>query len=446
MSKDINIHLKTTGAEQTKQQLEQTGQAAKDVGQKTSEGQKQAGVVIDDTTKKLGVMGRVFNTLKSQATSLITGMLGLHAVVKLVTFLIEKLERIAELQKQIYEKSLQFAEIGQALEFQTGTIGQQQFWTQEALDLQKAGALRGPEVAQQMLVSMDIAFKESHGGILNAQVRDIGKQLAPFIGAAGARGLGPEEVSKVFEFAGTAGIEPTTKAYKDYFTKLWAGYTASNAVDFGQFMMGLQKGGTGYMAMGGTLEDAISTFSAARTVTPNESLAANLVEQIARLSGGGYEKPRAAIEKALGVKWPDLSMNKRTATLLQYVGRIPEAERAQTLAEQSFPVELTTQIGKMVFPQAMRTLDLTRRKVEEATVGMIDQLTQAYIESPLGQARELEGKKAGKIAVRGPDFAGWQRRLDDAKTDFQDILSRRMDTSMLDSLEPYLNAFRNMQD
>jgi len=298
MPKDINIHLKTTGAEQTKEQLAQTGQAAKDVGQKTADGQKLAAPAVEQSTEKLGALDRVFNKLKDSAAGFITGFLGLQAVIKLITFLQEKLERVQKIQQQIYEQSIALADVGQALEFQTGTRGKQEFWTERALALQKAGALRTPEIAQQMLVSMDIAFA-AQAGIKNKQIRDLAEQLAPFVGAAG---LGPEEVSKIFEFAGAAQIAPTAQAYKQFFAQLQAGFTASKAVNFGGFMTGLQQGGTGYLAMGGTLTEAISTFSSARAVMANEALAATLVEQVSRLSSGGYEKPRQAIEQALGVK------------------------------------------------------------------------------------------------------------------------------------------------
>jgi len=483
MAKDINIHLKTTGADKTKadldriaesakrfgdqvgqaqqpldqaaqsakelgdkaaeskQELDQAGQSGQQAGEKTAEGQQKATAATEQTTGKLNVMGRLFNTLKSQVMGFITAFLGIQAVIKIVTYLIEKLERVAELQKDIYEKSLQFAEMGQRLEFQTGTIGKQQFWTQQAIDLQKAGGLQGPEVAQQMLISMDIAFADL-GGIKDKAIRDLAKQLGPFVGAAG---LGPEEVSKAFEFAGTAGIKPTAEAYKDYFAKLQAGFTASKATNFGQFMEGIQKGGTAYMTMGGTIEGAISTFAAARAVTANEALAATLVEQIARLSGGGYEKPRAAMEKALRIKWSDLSMDERTAAVLEYVRNLPEAKRTQTLVEQGFPQELTTGIGKMVSPEAGKTMEYTRRVVGDATAGKIDDIARSYMESTLGQARQSEATKAGRIVARGPQFASWQRRLDEAKTELEDRLSIGRDRPILDSLEPYLIAFEEMQ-
>lgn len=441
MPKDINIHLKTTGADKTQADLGKTAQSAKQLGEKTAEGQQQGGAATEQATNKLGVMGRMFQSLKSQVVGFVGAFLGLHAVIRLVSYLIDKLERIAELQKQIYDKSLQFAEIGQALEFQTGTVGRQQFWTEQALELQKAGALRGADVAQQMLVSMDIAFADQ-GGIKDAQIRELAKQLAPFVGAAG---LGGQEVAKLFEFAGSAGIEPTAGAYKDYFAKLQAGYTASKATDFGQFMEALQKGGTAYMTKGGTLEEAISTFASARAVTANESLAATLVEQIARLSGGGYEKPRLAMEESLGIKWSDLSMDARTSALLRYVRRLPEATRTQTLVEQGFPQELTTGIGKMVSPEAMRTLQSTRQAVSEAAPSLTDEIAKAYIDSMLGKEREQQATIAQRQVKQGPDFAAWQRRLDDARSKFEDQAAIGQDRWIKDSIEPYVIALEEMQ-
>jgi len=442
MSKDINIHLKTRGAEQTKQQLGEVGKKTQQLGQKTTEGQKQAADATEKASSKMTGMGRILTGLKSQVMGFVGAWLGLQGVQKVITYIIEKLERIQQLQKDIYQNSLNLAEIGQALEFQTGTRGKQQFWTQQAVSLQQAGGLVSPQVAQQMLVSMDIAFG-AQGGIKNKQILDLGKQLAPFVGAAG---LGPEQVAKVFEFAGTAGIAPTEQGYKQYFTQLQAAYTASKATDFGQFMLGIQRGVTPYMAMGGTLQEGLSTFAGARAVMSNEQLAAMLVEQVARLSGGGYEKPRMAIEKSLGVQWSQLSMDKRTAALLQYVKGIPESQRQQVLAKQGFPVELTSKIGMMVTPEAQQTMESTRKKVASATTNMVDQITDIYLKSVLGKERVSKAKIAEKEVETGPQFADWQTRISEARKDVEIDIAKGQDRWMSDKLEPYVLALEKMRD
>lgn len=429
MAKDINIHVKTPGAQQGKQQLDDLSGSAKNVGKQVEEGQK-----------KLSGMGKIIGTLKNQVTGFIAGWLGLQGVMKLIDFLIEKLQRIKQLQEDIYTKTVSLSEIGQALEFQTGTRGQQQFWTQQAIALQRVGGLPSAQIAQQMMISADIAFA-GQGGIKQPQIMNLLTGLAPFFGAAG---IGPTEVAKVFEFGGTAGIEPTPQAYKQFLAQLQAGYTASKATSFGAFMEGLQKGGTAYMSMGGTLSQAISAFSATRAVTANEALAATLLEQIARLSGGAYEKPRLAIEKTLGVKWDRLGMDQRMSALLQYVGGIPESQRGRVLAEQGFPVELSTQIGKMVSPEAISTMAATSRLVGAAGPSAVDEMGIAYIQSMLGQQRQLEAQTAGGQVQAGPQFANWQRRIKRARAVHEILVATGKDSWALDKVEPYIMALQEM--
>ncbi|MDD5064291.1 MAG: hypothetical protein PHQ35_05980 [Phycisphaerae bacterium] len=441
MTKEINIHVKTTGTPQTKQDFKELGQSGQMVGQDIAAGQKQAGAATEESTKKISGMGRILENVATQAKAYIVAFIGWKAVQEVLNFIIEKLERIARLQNEVYEKSLTFSDIGQRIEFQTGTTGQQQYWTEQALKIQKAGALSNPAVAQQMMISADIAFAKQ-GGIKNPQVLSMLTEFSPFFGAAG---LGPDEVSKVFEFAGTAGIAPTTGAWKQYFSQLQAGFTSSKATNFGEFMTGLQKGGTAYMAMGGTLPEAISAFSGARSVMANEALAATLVEQIARLSAGGYEKPRAAIEKGLGVKWSQLSMDQRTAAVLQYVGSIPGSQRAQRLTAQGFPAEMTTQISKMVTPEAMGAMAATREAVSAAEPAAVDQQAQAYLDSVLGKSRQTEADIAAKQMEAGPKFADWQTRLKKAKAEHEILVAKGQDRMLMsDIIEPYVMAMEGL--
>ena len=280
MDKDLNIHAKITDAELAKQQLEQLGKATEDVGQRARQAEKTSGQSTDETNQKLEKKKGILDGLKNQVTSLIGGYFGFQAVITLISGFIAKLERVQQLQREIYERSLQMGDVGQRLEIQTGTTGKQNFWAKQALELQKAGGLRDINAAAEMMVSGDIAFS-GIGGIKDKNVRQLLTQIAPVVGAAG---LGGQEVAKAFEFAGAAGIAPNAGAYKKYFAQLRAGFTASKATDFGQFMVGLQQGATGYMAQGGSLEQAISLFTGARSVSANEALSATLIEQSTRFA------------------------------------------------------------------------------------------------------------------------------------------------------------------
>jgi hypothetical protein len=439
--KDVNIHVKARDVDQTKKQIDDVGDSVENLGKKTSESQSNTGTSVEKTTEKFSIQGKILNNLKSYATGAIVSMLGLQAIQHIADNLIARFERISAAMRDIYDRSLSLSEVGQRLEFQTGTKGQQRQWAIAAANLQKTGGLSDIQTAQQMMISADIAFG-AQGGIKNKEIMNMLGDLAPFVGTAQ---LGPEEITKLFEFAGAAGIQPNAKAYKDYFAKLQAGFTASKATSFGQFMTGLQKGATGYMAMGGSLDEAIAAFSSARAVTANEALAASLLEQVTRLSGGGYEKPRQDIERKMHVKWKDLTMDQRLSTLLDYVGKIPESQRTQKLSEAGFPVELSGQLGKIVSDEAKQTMQRTRDSVKASSSKNIDEMTQAYLGSDIGKAKQTEGIISAQTIKGSEKISSWEDRLKLAKSLANIAISQNKDSKIVrDSIEGVDIAYKMM--
>ena len=69
MAKDINIHLKTQGAEQTKQKLSEVGKGAEQLGRQTETGQQKGAAATERTTGKLGRMGGVLRNISSQVVA-----------------------------------------------------------------------------------------------------------------------------------------------------------------------------------------------------------------------------------------------------------------------------------------------------------------------------------------------------------------------------------------
>lgn len=440
--KDVNIHINTPGADQSKRNLDKVGKAGKQVGNDIASGGKKAAESTDKSTKKLSSMSGVLSTLKGQVAGMVTAWLGMEGVKKVVNYFIERLEKIKQLQEDIYQKSLTLGGIGQALEIQTGTTGQQGDWTKKAIGLQKAGGLENAQTAKDMMISMDIAFS-GQGGIKNPKVMDIARELAPFVGANQMSG---SEVGQLFEFAGTAGIAPNADAYKQYFAKLQTGFTSSKSKSFGSFMTGLQKGGTAYMGQGGSLDAAISAFASARSVVPNESFAATLLEQASRFSSGAYAKPRQAVEASQGVKWENINMDQRLNVLLGHIASLPESSRTQTMIEQGFEPGLATEIQKMVTPEAIATMRSTRRSVGQATSQLTDQQMRAYLDSDLGKGMQTEAEKSALEFEAGPDFAAWQRRIGKAKSQHDVNLAKGLDDKGIwDRLEPYANAIKEME-
>jgi len=441
MAKDVNIHVKTPGAKQAADDLNKTGKAAKGVGDKTAEGQRRGADATDKTTQKLSGMGGALGRIKGVIVGFIGAWAGLQGIQKALSAIIEKLERIAQLQKEFYESSLSYAEIGQALELQTGTIGEQADWAKKAIAMQKAGALPSVGTAGQMMIAADIAFA-AQGGIKDQAVMQLLTDISPMFGAAG---LGAGEVGKFFEFAGIAGTAPTADAYKGFYSKLYAGYTASKATDLGQYLTALQKGGTAYMAEGGTLEGAISGFVGARAVTPNEMLAATALEQVSRIASGVYAKPVKAMERAIGVRWQDLSMDEKTQAVLDYITSLPESQRVQVLTAKGFPGELTTTLGKIVSPEALASRQAAAEKVGAAGPEQVAPITEAYMQYDLAKQRQLEAAKAQIELETGPRFGGAQRRIAIMRKQHEALISRGADRWVRDRLEPYVMALEEIR-
>ncbi len=448
--KDVNIHIRSKGTDATKRDIDGVGASTEDLGKKTEQAGKkteQAGKRgakgTEEATRKLGGMSGILTNLTKQVGAFFGAWLGFQGVQRVISWLIEKLERIATLQGEIYDKSVQLSELGQALEMQTGTVGKQQYWTEQVVAGVKAGGLRGPGVAKEMMTSMDIVFAEQ-GGIKDAGVLALYKELAPFVGAAQMTG---GDVAKLFEFAGTVGVEPKADAYKDYFGKVVAGYTASKATDFGAYMIGLQKGATGWIAKGGSFKGALSIFSAARAATSNEALAANLLEQTVRMSGGGYEKPVKAMERGLGVKWSELSMDERADALMEYVRGLPESTRDATLTKQGFPLEIGGQIGKLVGPEATRVYADAIAEIESSTPEKVAAFTDAYMDSMLGKERVSRARISEVEIKAGPEFASWQRRIREAKAKHKVLVGTLEDDRRVwDRVEPIAMAMQGQLD
>jgi len=440
--KKINIHVGTPGADESARDLNKVGKAGKRVGNDMASGNKKAARSTGEANKELSNMDKNLSGMGKQVASFIGAWAGMQGVQAVLGEFEQRLERIATLQSQIYENSVKLGTVGQNLEIQGSTVGEQKEWTGKAIEIQKAGALKDIEIAKKMMVGMDITYG-GQGGMKNPEILDLGKKIAPFVGAAE---MSEGQVGQLFEFAGTAGIEPTEAAWMSYLAKLHKGYTSAKTDSVGDFLTGLQSSGTGFIGQGGSLDEAITMFAAARSVTQNESVASTLFEQATRFSSGGYEKPRKAVEESLGVKWEDLNMDQRMFALLKHIERIPESRRTQTMVEQGFEPGLASAVQKMVTPEAMSTTQSTRRLVRQATPKLIKGQMESYLGTDVGKERLLAAERNAMEVNEGPAFGAWQRRKKKAEMIFEANYSKGQDMKKVrDIYEPYYIAIDEMK-
>ena len=118
MAKDVNIHIKAQGTDETKQKLDGVGKSAEKLGQKVASGQKQAAAATQKATtatqkateetdklsgstkKSSGVFGKFISGLKSWAI----GLVGVTAIIAGITKAIGLQSRAMEEHADIAEK------------------------------------------------------------------------------------------------------------------------------------------------------------------------------------------------------------------------------------------------------------------------------------------------------------------------------------------------------
>lgn len=85
MAKDINIHVKTPGAAQAKQQLDEVGRSSKQVGDKTSQGARKGAEGMDKLSQSATKITGGFGKLKSSITSWIAGFVSITLIIRGIT-------------------------------------------------------------------------------------------------------------------------------------------------------------------------------------------------------------------------------------------------------------------------------------------------------------------------------------------------------------------------
>lgn len=85
MAKDINIHIKTKGAQQTKQQLDDIGKSAKNTGDSASRGGRKGAEGMGRLSGAVAKTKGRFSKLKSSMASWVAGMVGVTAIIAAIT-------------------------------------------------------------------------------------------------------------------------------------------------------------------------------------------------------------------------------------------------------------------------------------------------------------------------------------------------------------------------
>lgn len=267
MAKDINIHVKTQGAQQTKQQLDDIGKSSKRVGDSASRGGRKGAEGINELSESTAKTEGRFGKLKSSIASWVTGLVGITAIIAGITKAIrvqseaikEHARIAAEQQKKLISLQLMsdfykerpqlrkevaaYAELGRrpfeevaeawyTLRSQAGrmTSEQRQGILREALEMGRAY----PEAPLTDLVNMFTLYaKATNAQDLNqvqnvlmqtiteagASMGGVSKFMPQFLGPAMTGGLTGAEAAGLWAYATTlpeaGGIEKASTAIRN---------------------------------------------------------------------------------------------------------------------------------------------------------------------------------------------------------------------------------------
>ena len=190
-------------AQDFQEYMDQAAASAENAGEAVGDAGRASETGFEKAASTANVFDRIVNNVTSSALRMITGFLGVNAVIRLIETLNKRLEEMEKKQDEIAGKALKSGEIGQALEAATGTVGKQGDWAQKALSLQMSGGLES-ETTSALMLGMQGATA-GVGGIQNPLVAAMLQRLAPKLGASGKSG---GDLNAIFEAAAKEGIGP----------------------------------------------------------------------------------------------------------------------------------------------------------------------------------------------------------------------------------------------
>lgn len=439
--KDINIHVRAQDTEETKRQVDGVSESVEGFGRTTTDATRKASEGTEKSVRSFFSMGDILERITTQAISFGAALLGIEGAKKILDAITQYFERMATAMRDIYDKALELRQIGQNLEFQTNTAGQQRQWGMKAIEVQKVGGLPDTIIAGQLMSAVETTYKQQ-GGLKNTHIFDFTKQLAPLIGAAGLNQGGIDSLLRIAE---QAKIPPDINAFKTFFAKTMAG-AAGGKMTLEQFLenTGSGTGFTNYLQAGGTLDKAIGLYSAAGNASANKRTGNALLDLLVQISAGENKKAESAVERFSGKQLAAMSMDERADTVLNYINSLSEATRVKTLTNHGFPS--AADLAKLATPQARQIIESTQKAIAATTPQDLDKQIKAYEQSPLAKQRAEDAQAAGEKLQEATDIEAWQRRLNRAKE--HRIIERTKGEGRFfvgEGSEPYYIALKNME-
>ena len=446
MAKEINVHLKATGAPEAKQALEQTGQAAgklgdeaRDSGQKVSAAgtqQEQALGRVRQAHEQTSISGKALSGITQQLSGALLGLASISGVVALFKQFAEHLEAVAAAQQKIVASSKGFTDATKALAGQAGVMG-----TQAGLDAAAAqvrqimalGNLSDYGIASDIAVATHSAFG-TPGQLLTEGQMGIGGVVGDF---AQRKNISGDASNQLLKLLATAGVNDEAGA-QQRIQQLSTVQQASKAKNFEEFISSAIKSMVPAMAQGSSFEFAASQFASAMDVSAGGDLAAETTKQAAALLQNPDAVKALAARSGVGAnQFRDLPYQQRMETLGQWVAdeAASGAGQKRLLAAGISP----DQLGRMqpLFkPQQIERTKMFQGLAAGATGAQFKAEQTGFKASNIGQVETIGANTAINQALVSDDIKLGDKIREGAEAAWVDYVAHGQETFMYpDSVE-----------
>lgn len=290
---EIVEEIRIVGAGQAQAQMEQLANAQENVGDSA----KNAGEKAKESGSSFAAMAGKFAGVATAAQAI---QLAIQLATQAARALLDTLQKIVELQNKIGGEAADFSGEVKILARQLGTdeVKGGDILTQ----LRIAGGLDAG-TARELGVAADIAFSDK-GGLLAGKNFQTTRDVAAFTGASG---FTAQESSDLLAFLKTAGALDSPEKTKEAIAKVSGAARASRAKSIGAFVAQLNRGATGLLQSGVSLDDVLAIGGQARQVEVNEDLAAQSLITLERVATGSEEKFTGEINRVAQTRGLDPS-------------------------------------------------------------------------------------------------------------------------------------------
>ena len=292
--KDINIHLKTQGTAQTKQEVDSVGNSTEKMGKKidAAGGQSQANV------SRFEALRNTLATLKSQ----ILGILGtIGALIAILIKWEQHAQKTAAAQKGLVDSTKGLDQATKAYASQANVMGDPAMvdkGRQQIIDLQQAAKLGTMDQAGNIISATHSAFGTS-GELLDKDTMGIATALGNFARMKNVDDAGIGDATKLLAAMGVKNKEEAELRLQQLSTV----QLQSKAQTFSEFIGGAIKSMVPALAQKSSPEFAMGAYGSALDVAASKDLAAEMTKQADAL----IQMPNvvSAIEDYFGMKEGD---------------------------------------------------------------------------------------------------------------------------------------------